>query len=150
MNTDIRLKILTSINGFGHTTEQKSANEFLSSIKTYKQTDDLGTIIEALKELRNDKLIKETRGANIIDSISTNGAHETWKNPKRFMEAAGDAPKIDDIFLFCTLSGKQFLMENEKLQIDLTLSKWQKKWFWPVAIAALIGVVLSILTFLFK
>jgi hypothetical protein len=146
MKDDIRLKILAGINGFGHTTEQKPANEFLSEIKTYCNTEDLGTIVEAIKELRADGLIKETRGANVIDTITTSGAHKTWKNPKRFMEELEDAPKIKELFLFCTLKGKQFLIEHEKLQIDLTLSKWQKKWFWPVAISGVIGLAIAIIS----
>lgn len=146
MKDDIRLKILTGINNFGHTTEQKSANEFLSEIKTYRQTDDLGTIVEALKELRTDGLIKETRSANVIDTINTRGPHDTCKNPRRFIEAVGDAPKIDTLYLFCTLKGKQFLIENEKLQIDLTLSKWQKKWFWPVAFIGVLGLAIAIIS----
>lgn len=146
MKNDIRLKILKGINDFGHTTEQKSANEFLSQIKTYKQTDDLGTIVEALKELRADGLIKETRGANNIDKIVSRGPIATSKNPKRFVEAVGDAPKIDDLFLFCTLKGKRFLIENEKLQIDLTLSRWQKKWFCFFALSGVAGLVMSIIS----
>lgn len=143
MDNDIRIIILRGLIEKGHTTEQASANDFLATIKTYKDTSDLGTIVEALKELVHLGYIRETRGASYIDYIDT-GKKRNWKNPKRFVQAVGDAPKIPDLFLSCSLHGKKFLIEHDKFMIDYTLSRWQERWFWPVAVAGIVSLVISI------
>lgn len=151
LENDIRITILKELNSWGHTTEQKRANDYLATIETYNGNRDLGTIVEALKDLRHGYLIKETRGQNRIDDIVTNqkgDKNNDWKNPRRFIEPVGIAPQIPNIYLYCTIKGKKFLIENDKLMIDYTLSKWNKRWFVPVAIISTIGLLLSILSIL--
>ena len=148
MKNDIRIKILKGINDFGHTTEQKSANEFLSTIKTYVGTEDLGTIKEALDELIGLELIKETRkGTGMKNFGSTQGDKETFKNPRRFIDKVGDAPKVPELYLYCTLKGKTFLIENEKLKIDLSISKFQRIGFWVATFISIASLLLSCLTY---
>jgi hypothetical protein len=55
-------------------------------------------------------------------------------------------PQIKPIRIFITIKGQQFLIENEKLNIDLTLSKWNKIWFWIIALISIAGLGLSILS----
>lgn len=140
---DIRFKILEELKRIGHTTEQASLNEFLSEIKTYKQTEDLGTILEAIKELMSDGYVKEARGYGHLEGISTKGDKDTWKSPKRFVKKVGDAPKIKPIYLFMTLEGKKFLIEWTKLENDSKLSKFQRLTYFPLIVITVVSTLIS-------
>lgn len=123
---DIRFKILEELKRIGHTTEEASMNDFLSTLKTYKNTDDLGTIREAILELVKDGYVKETRDKNVVENIKTSevAGGDDWKSPKRFIQTVGMASKIPDVYLFMTLEGKKFLIEWENLQKSSWLTKY--------------------------
>lgn len=142
---DIRFKILEELKRIGHTTEEASLNEFLSTLKTYKGTSDLGTIKEAILELIREGYVKETRGKNVVEEIKTSdvlGGNE-WKSPKRFIGRNGIADKIPDVYLFLTLEGKKFLIEWTKLENDSKLSKFQRLTYFPLIVITVVSTFIS-------
>lgn len=145
LNSDIRYKILYELNKIGHSTEEIPINTFLATLKTVKGTKDIGTIKRAILELIKEEYVEESPSRKrIIDEINTNGPAETFKNPKRFIQDVGDAPKIDNIYLIITLKGKKFLVEWDKLESDISNSKFLEQTRWITLIMAIGGFVLGI------
>ena len=77
--------------------------------------------------------------------MHTHQERENNKSSKRLIEKQGQCKKIESIRLIITLKGINFLIENKKLKNDFVLSKWQKYWFWPIAIFAILGLAISII-----
>lgn len=143
---DIRTMILSELSRQENSTAEFIANKFLYNIHK-----DLGTTIRALIELIEEGFVKESnidwkdesqKNNSIVLSIDTTGKPgSNAKNPKRLL----DSSDIKSIRLFITLKGKMYLIQDKKLKIDFTLSKWQKIWFWPIAFIGIISLILAIL-----
>lgn len=149
IKSDIRYQILNHLKEIGHTTEEVNINPFLASLKTHNGKSDLGTILESLKELKKDGYIKETRNRNIIDQDyqTKNKPFSDWKSPERFVKQVGEAPKINNVYIFLTLEGKKFLIEWQILENNNWLLKYQKYFIFIsffLTILCLIASVLSI------
>lgn len=145
LKTDIRYIILNELNQMGHSTEDIPINNFLATIKTFIGTEDIGTIKRAIQELIKEEYVAESPNhIGKVEAINSSGPHDTAKNPKRFIEAIGDAPKINDIYLFITLKGKKFLIEWAKLESDASNSKFLKQTRIVTLVLALGGFGLGI------
>ena len=153
---DIRIELLENLCNLNKGTTEFIANDFLSKLHP-----DLGTIKRVLIELIDSDLIQESNickddfEKSIIRNIDTT-AHDDdpekfdKKNSKRLIQAIGKCNKIASIRLIITLKGINFLIENEKLKNELVLTKWQKYGFWPIAIIAFAGLIISLLSLFFK
>jgi hypothetical protein len=153
---DIRIAILRYFKESNISTEEHPLNEWLE-----KQNDDLGTIRRALIELiENDFLIisnlDKEHSVSIVKKEYDTTTHSNpltendkiKKSSKRLIEDLHNLKKIKELKFITTINGIKFLIEFDKLKDDSKLSKWQKKWFWVVAVIGLVGLILSILTFL--
>jgi hypothetical protein len=153
---DIRIALLEKLNSLKNGASEFIANEFLSSLH-----DDLGTIKRMLIELIDSDLIiesnvtKSDHPKSIIWQIDTT-AHDNdperdnKKSSKRLIRKVGNSEKIQCIRLLISLKGMNFLIENAKLKNELKLSRWQRYWFWPVALIALLSLAISAINFLQK
>ena len=150
---DIRIRLLEKLKKNNKGTEEFVANDFLNELH-----NDLGTLKRSLIELVDFDLIRESNvekddgKKSVIRNIDTDTADlsksdiDNKKSSLRLLNNVGAFSKIKPIRLTITVKGLQFLVENEKLGVDLTLSKWQKKWFWPVAISGVIGLAIAIIS----
>ena len=151
---DIRIRLLKELRNLNQGTEEFVANEFLSKLHP-----DLGTIRRLLIELIDFDLIRESnvpkdnKDSSVIRNIPTTKDDsdtlitlEYKKSSKRLVSKYGAFEKIKDIRLTITVKGLILLKENEKLDVDYTLSKWQKYWFWPVALIAIAGLAIAIIS----
>jgi hypothetical protein len=153
--TDIRISVLKELRKLNFGTSEYIANEFLESLNT-----DLGSIKRMLVELIDEGLIQESNiyEDNLTDSVIRKIDTKTInldkdsqeridkKSSKRLIERQGKFDRIPSIRIMITLKGINFLIENEKLGIDLTLSKWQRCWFWAVAFIAVCGLIISLIS----
>lgn len=143
---DVRIQILKKLQLMGHATEEVALNEFLATLKTYGGGSDLGTIIRAIRELIKEEYICESPIRDVVNGMSSKGDRETFKSTRRFIETVGDAPQIGNLYLFITLKGKNFLIENQKLNLEYTLTKWKKYSFWPLALISVAAFVISLVS----
>jgi hypothetical protein len=153
---DIRIELLENLRNLNKGTTEFIANDFLSKLNS-----DLGTIKRLLIELIESDLIQESNvyendlGKSVIRNIDTTAHDEDpekndKKNSKRLIQAIGKCNKISSIRIMITLKGINFLIENEKLKNELVLTKWQKYGFWPIAIIAFTGLIISVISLFVK
>lgn len=132
---DIRYQLLNVLKVRDLETKEFIANEFLSSLP-----HDLGTIKRALIELRNSNYIQESNvppGASVIDDIVA----VDNESPKKLRDA-----NCRSIRLILTLDGRRFLLEDEKLQNELAVAKWNKKIFWMIFLISSASLLVSIVS----
>jgi len=148
---DPRIKLLEKICDLNKGSSEFIANKFLSTLDS-----DLGSIRRLLIELIDNDYILESNNSkgdhknSIVRNIETITSDEqlrlSKKSSRRLVHQVGPFEKIPSIRLIITLKGINFLIENKKLKNELILSYWQKFWFWPIAVVAVLGLIMSIIS----
>ncbi len=136
---DMRFNILSHLNENGHSTEEYLCNDYLSSLKTYKGNDDIGTVFRAIHELcYEEKFLKEERSSTkITPFLEEKRRTKDQKTCKRFNKDHENY--VGDIYLSVTLKGRLFMMEHQKFKNDAWFSGVRKATYFFTFLLSIAG-----------